>query len=56
MSKGYLEYISKEIYLHSSKYDNFLLIGDFNTEPTEEVMKCFYQLHNFKTLLNTPTS
>ena len=44
MIKGYLEYISKEIDSHSSKYDNFLLLGDFNSEPTEEAMKRFCQI------------
>ena len=37
--KGYLECISKEIDSHSSKYDNFLLLGDFNSKTTEEAMK-----------------
>ena len=41
MIKGYLEYISKEIDSHSSKYDNFLLLGDFNSEPAAEAMKRF---------------
>ena len=53
--KGHLECISKEIDSHSSKYDNFLLLGDFNSEPTEEAMKSFSQIYNFKNLLNTPT-
>ena len=44
MIKGYLEYISKEIDSHSSKYDNFLLLGGFNSEPTEEAMKSFCQI------------
>ena len=55
MIKGYLEYISKEIDSHSSKYDNFLLLGDFNSEPTEEAMKIFFQIYNFKNLLDKPT-
>ena len=46
MIKGYLEYISKEIDSHSSKYDNFLLLDDFNSEPTEEAMKNFCQIYN----------
>ena len=54
MIKGYLEYISKEIDSHSSKYDYFLLIGDFNSEPTEEAMKGFCQIHNFKNFLDKP--
>ena len=53
--KGHLECISKEIDSHSSKYDNFLLLGDFNSEPTEEAMKSFCQIYNLKNLLNKPT-
>ena len=53
--KGYLECISKEIDSHSSKYDNFLLLGDFNSELTEEAMKGFCQIYNFKNLLDKPT-
>ena len=52
MIKRYLEYISKEIDSHSSKYGNFLLLDDFNSEPTEEAMKSFCQIHNFKYLLD----
>ena len=44
--KGYLECISKEIDSHSSKYDNFLLLGDFNSKPTEEAMKHFALQHH----------
>ena len=51
MVKGYLEYISNEIDSHSSKYDNFLLLGDFNSETTEEAMKSFCQICNFKKLI-----
>ena len=55
MIKGYLEYISKETDSHSSKYDNFLLLGDLNSEPTGEAMKSFRQIYNFKSLLDKPT-
>ena len=41
MIKGYLLYISKETDSHSSQYNNFLLLGYFNSEPTEEAMKSF---------------
>ena len=44
--KGYLECISKEIDSHSSKYDNFLLLGDFNSKPTEEALKHFALQHH----------
>ena len=52
--KGYLEYISKEIDSHLSKYDNVLLVGDFNSEPSEEALKSFCQIYNFKNLLDNP--
>ena len=55
MIKGYLEYIIKETDSHSSKYDNFLLSGDFNSKPTDEAMKSFCQIYNFKNLLGKPT-
>ena len=48
MIKEYLECSSKLIDLHSSMYDNFLLLGDFRSEPTEEAMKSSCQIHNFK--------
>ena len=54
MITGYLEYISKDIDSHLSEYDNSLLLGDFNYEPTEEAMKSFCQICNFKNLLDKP--
>ena len=53
--KGYLECISKEIDSHSSKYENFLLLADFNPDRTEEAMKCFCQMYNFENLLDKAT-
>ena len=50
--EGHLEYISTEIESHSSKYDNFLLLDDFNSEPTEEAMKSFCEIYILKNLLN----
>ena len=54
MIKGYLEYISKETDSYSSKYDNFLHIGDFNSEPTGEATKSFCQILSFKNLSDKP--
>ena len=53
--KGYLECISKEIDSHSPKYDGFLLLGGFISEPAEGVMKSFCQIHNFENLLDKST-
>ena len=55
MTKGYLEYIRKETDSHSSKYDNFFILDDFKSEPTEEAMKSFCQIYNFKNLLDKRT-
>ena len=55
MLMGYLECISKEIDSHPSKYDNFLLLGDFSSETTEEALKSFCQIYNFKNLIDKPT-
>ena len=47
--------ISKEIDSLSTKYDNILLLKDLNSEPTEEAMTTFCQIHNLKSLTNEPT-
>ena len=39
----------------SSKYDNIVLIGDFNCEPKEEYLSTFCEIHNLKNLINEPT-
>ena len=49
MIKGYLVYFSKQIDSHSEKYI-FVLIDD---EPTEEAMKSFFRIYNFKTYRQT---
>ena len=41
VTKEHLEYISKEIHIHQSSYDNFHLIGDFKAKLFEETMKRF---------------
>ena len=32
----HLNEIGKHLDSHSSKYDNYMLLGDFNVEPTEQ--------------------
>ena len=44
--------ISKKIDLLSSRYENFLIMGDFNCEIHEESISNFCQIYNFKNLLN----
>ena len=38
-----------------SKFDNFLLIGDFNSEVSESTMAEFCEIYNFKNLITEPT-
>ena len=40
---------------YSSKNENFILIGDFNSEPKETIMKDFCESYNFKNLVKEPT-
>lgn len=50
--KDYLACISKEIDSLSTKYNNILILGDFNYEPAEESMTNFCQIHGLKDLIN----
>ena len=38
----------------SSKYEDFLLMGDFNSEPMEETMSDFMELYDLKKLVRMP--
>ena len=38
-----------------SIYDNYILIGDFNSEPNEEIMKEFCEIYNLTSLIQEPT-
>ena len=38
-----------------SKFDNFLLLGDFNSEVSESTMAEFCEIYNFKNLITDPT-
>ena len=54
-SKDFLKAISKEIDSLSSRYVNFLIIGDFNCEIHEESMSNCCQIYDLKNLINDPT-
>ena len=40
---------------YMSKYENFLLLGDFNCEMSEKVMIEFCETYNLKNLIKDPT-
>ena len=47
--------IGKNIDSLSSRYENFLLIGDFNAEVSDMFMKDFCNIYSFKNLIKEPT-
>ena len=40
---------------YSSKYDNFILLGDFNSEATESAVKDFCEIESCKNLIENTT-
>ena len=48
--------IDKNLDNYSSKYDNFILLGDLNSEPTESTVRDFCQTYGCKTLIKDKTS
>ena len=51
----HLHSLSKRIDLHSSRYDNLLIIGDFNVESTDKCMGEFCESYSLKHLVKVPT-
>ena len=55
MIKSHLDSISMQFDELHKKYENILIIGDFNSEFSEEAMNEFCCLYNLKTLIHKPT-
>ena len=51
----HLNEIGKNLDLLLSKYDNFMLIGDLNAEPTEAAVSDFCEIYNLKHLIKDKT-
>ena len=51
----HLNEIGKNLDLLLSKYDNIMLIGDFNAEPTEATVSDFCEIYNLKHLMKDKT-
>ena len=51
----HLQAVGKNLDLCSGKYENVLLMGDFNAEPTENAMAEFMKVYNLKNLIKGPT-
>ena len=40
---------------YSSKYDNFILLGDLNSQPTESAVRDFCEIYSYKNLIKDNT-
>ena len=47
--------MSKGLDWYSSNYDNFIIIGDFNSEPTEKFLDDFFNTYDLKNLIREAT-
>ena len=47
--------LSKNLDFYSSKYENFIVIGDFNAEMTNSYLEEFCAFYNLKNLIKQPT-
>ena len=51
----HLEAVGKNLDLCSGRYENVIIMGDFNTEPTKSAMGEFMNIYNLKNLIKGPT-
>ena len=56
MIEDHLKIISMQLDEFHKKYENFIIIGDFNSEIREDAMNNFCCLYNLKSLIRKPTS
>ena len=55
LTLNHLKEIGKNLDNYSSKYDNFILFGDLNSEPTESTVKDFCETYSCKSLIKDNT-
>ena len=53
--QNHLAQLSKKFDFYSSKYENFIVMGDFNAEMTNTHLEQFCSVYNFKSLIKYPT-
>ena len=53
--ESHLDSLSKSIDSLSSKYDNFILLGDFNSCIEDSPMKTFAEIYKLRNLIKEPT-
>ena len=52
----FLDKLSEIIDYYSSIYDNYIILGDFNMEPSDCLLNAFMQSHNLLNLIKSNTS
>ena len=52
---NHLKEIGKSLDKYSSKYDNFILLIDLNSEPTESAVRDFCQIYTCKNVIKDDT-
>ena len=50
-----MKILSLQLNVFQKRYENFIILGDFNSEIDEDAMKDFCVIYNFKSLINHPT-
>ena len=55
-AESHLQSLSKSIDLLFSKYENFILLGDFNSCMEDSPMKTFGEIYKLRNLIKEPTS
>ena len=55
MISNHLSSLSKSIEKFMSHYDNIIILGDFNSEMSEDKMREFCEFYNLKNLVKEPT-
>ena len=51
----FLDSLTNMIDFFSSSYDNFIVMGDFNSQPTDSIMKDFMDANGFINLIKSNT-
>ena len=51
----HLQAVGKNLDLCSGRYENVIIMGDFNTEPTERAMREFMNIYDLKNLIKGST-
>ena len=55
MISNHMKILSLQLNVFQKRYENFIILGDFNSEIDEDAIKDFCVIYNFKSLINHPT-